>query len=373
VIGLVQVGIQAMADRYTYVPLIGLFIIASWGGYDLASNWRWPAWLRWGTPAVLLGLCASLTVVQVRYWRDNFSLFQHAVSLDPENLLAQHNLGISYADIGDYTSAVEHLAAAIKIAPTYGTLYSDMGWYQARLGKYADAIESFRTALKMGAPEGPARWGLAVALAEQGQLSEAETEIVAGLQLTPVSWEAHDEYGMILIRMGRPEEALGQFLQAAKLEPGSPSARLHAAKVLERLGRFSEAVVQYRQILATDPETVEALNALAWMLATSPDRAVRNGAESVRLAEQACRLTQDRVPEILGTLGAAYAESGRFDDATAAAERAAKVAASLGKQELAGKYEELAQLFRTHQALHEPVSQNNHASHATDSDAGFRR
>jgi len=353
VIGLVQVGIQSMADRYTYVPLIGLFIILAWGGYGMIHSWQNAPVLVFGPPATVLLVCALLTANQVGYWNNSVALFQHALNMEAANLTAEYNLGASYAKHGQLELASQHLENAIKISPEYGTSYNTLGLIQNLQGKYADAEESFRTALKFGGAAATSHYGLAVALEKQGKPEEAADECLAVLKLTPDLWDPHDEYGVILQLQGKLKEALDEFLLAIKLQPMVPLPHLHAGGVLRQVGRTSEAVQQYQQALKLDPELVEALNDLAWIRASSPDSALRNGAEAVRLAERACHLTHNEAPLLLGTLGAAYAAAGKFDAAAATAEMASTLAASQGKQQLAEKNQQLAELFRLHKAYFE--------------------
>jgi tetratricopeptide (TPR) repeat protein len=198
VIGLVQVGIQSIADRYTYVPLIGLFIVIAWLGCELAEKWRVPpALLRTLSVAIIIA-CISVTITQVGYWKNSFTLFQHALRLNPNNFLVEVNLAMSYEAKEQHEPALEHLIKATKINPYFGETYNKMGGVQLWLGNYADAVESFNTALKLHASAALAHYGLALAFEKQDKLSEATEQIQAALVLDPINSEYIEERDLIL-------------------------------------------------------------------------------------------------------------------------------------------------------------------------------
>jgi tetratricopeptide (TPR) repeat protein len=198
VIGLVQVGIQSIADRYTYVPLIGLFIVIAWLGCELAEKWRVPpALLRTLSVAIIIA-CIPVTIAQVGYWKNSFTLFQHALRLNPNNFLVEVNLAMSYEAKEQHEPALEHLIKATKINPYFGETYNKMGGVQLWLGNYADAVESFNTALKLHASAALAHYGLALAFEKQDKLSEATEQIQAALVLDPINSEYIEERDLIL-------------------------------------------------------------------------------------------------------------------------------------------------------------------------------
>ncbi len=353
VIGLVQVGIQSMADRYTYVPLIGLFIVVAWGGYDLARKCQLRPAAFWSMPLLVIAACVPLTIKQVGYWRNNFTLFEHALRLNPNNFFAENNLAISYVNRGELEPALEHFIKSAKLNPHFGKIYSNIGQVQISLGRYEEAVEPFRTALRCDPKLASAHYGLAVTLEKEGNRAQAIQHLVTAIELAPDLWEAHDELGVLLQKEGKNEKALDHLFQAARLKPGSAVVRSHLAAALDQSGRATEAAAQYREALNLNPDMPGVLNNLAWMLATHPDPAVRNGTEAVRLAEHACQLTHYQAPLPVGTLAATYAEAGRFEEAIATARKAEALAAAEGKQELAAKNRKLAELFGRHQAFHE--------------------
>jgi Flp pilus assembly protein TadD len=190
-------------------------------------------------------------------------------------------------------------------------------------------------------------------LIQQNKLGDAAEELNAWLRLTPDNWEAADTLGGVLTRMDRPSEALSHFNEAARINPTNALVRCHLAMTLDQLGRTREEISQYREALKIEPQTVEALNNLAWILAANPSPEIRDGSEAVRLSEQACRLTGYRIPALVGTLGAAYAETGRFEEAARMADQAAAMGAAAGNTVLAERAGKMAELFRGGEPFHD--------------------
>jgi tetratricopeptide (TPR) repeat protein len=198
VIGLVQVGIQSMADRYTYVPLIGLFIIAAWLGNELLQQFNIRPPLTQIIATVMVAACLSMTWIQVSYWKNSFTLFQHALRLNPNNFFVEVNLALAYEAQGNHRAAAEHLTQATHINPTFGEAYNKLGWVQTELQQYADAVESFGQALKCHGTPGLAHYGMAIALEKLGRLDEAAEHIQSAMTLEPGNQEDIDEYNLIL-------------------------------------------------------------------------------------------------------------------------------------------------------------------------------
>jgi tetratricopeptide (TPR) repeat protein len=279
VIGLVQVGSQSMADRYTYIPSIGLFILLAWAAAELsrrAYDFLRATFLLLG--AVVLLTCFVLAHHQLGYWRDSESLFRHALAVTPDNLTSELNLGTALITHGKLDEAADCFERVLRFQPDFTEAQSNLGYILAAKGQYAEAIEKYRAVLAT-----------------------------------------------------QPRFAQAHFLLA------------HA---LQAQGKLPQAIAECRLTLEINPDHPPVLNDLAWTLATSADAATRNGAEAVRLAERACRLTKYREAQFVGTLAAAYAEAGRFQEAVAAAEKARDLAAHSGQTQIAQRNEELLQLYR---------------------------
>jgi tetratricopeptide (TPR) repeat protein len=288
VIGLVQVGMQGMADRYTYVPLIGLFIAITWGVWDVLSGWRYARLVMIVASVAVLAACMTLTAAQVRWWRNSETLARHALAVTATNVPMEMVLGDALLEQGKFEEAARHFEEAAKISPSFVPIQNH----------------------------------LVIALAGQGKV----------------------------------DEAIAVCRIALKIEPHAVRPHYMLANLLSQRGQWLEAIAEYQTTLRIDPNHPLALNDLAWLLATAPDARLRNGAEAVELAEKACRLTDYKVPLLVSTLAAAYAEAGRFDDAVKTAEQAITLATADGEKALVVKTRESLELYQAHEAYHEPAS-----------------
>jgi len=296
VIGIVQVGLQSMADRYTYIPLIGLFIIVAWGAAEVAE--RWPR-RRAALPAVatlVLAACAITARAQVETWRDSLTLWQHAVDVTSENTWARYNLGVvlvqagrvdegiarfrdvlradpNYADVhidlgnalaarGAIDEAIAEFATVVRLRPDYAEARSAYGNLLRSRGRNADAIAQYREALRLDPSLATAHNELGNALTDDGRFSDAIVEYAAAVRLAPGFAEAHNNVGAALARAGKSDEAIGEFLEALRLKPDDATFHYNAALMLERLGRTKEAVEHLRAALKANPGHDAARRAL---------------------------------------------------------------------------------------------------------------
>jgi tetratricopeptide (TPR) repeat protein len=287
VIGLVQVGSQAMADRYTYVPLIGIFIALVWLVAESSKEWPYRRPVLAVFSGLVLAGCLAQTSTQAGYWQNSETLARHALAVTPANSPMQLLLGDALMDHGKPEEAGEHFAEAVRICP--------------------DNV--------------PALCGQAMAADVQGKLSEAADICQAALKLLPRDPKIHYIFG----------------------------------NTLSAQGKLPEAIAEYQAALKYDPKQILAMNDLAWLLATASDARYRDGPEAVRLAESACQLSNHQVTLYMGTLGAAYAEAGRFADAVKTAQSAVALAAAEKKPALIKKNRELLEFYQAGQPYHEPA------------------
>ncbi|MGD0350881.1 MAG: tetratricopeptide repeat protein [Verrucomicrobiota bacterium] len=338
VIGLVQAGWQAMADRYAYLPAIGLFISVVWGMAEVASTAKL---LRAGFvsgAAVLTLACLLITRHQINYWRDAVTLFSHVVEVTGESVTGNFNLGHALWRAGDLDGAVRNYRIVNRIEPDTPDVYYHLGAvlllqkkYEAAETQFGEAETRYLTAARVQANAGNA--GFSQLLMQAAHMAEVQKN-VAALYETLRAKPTRD----IRDRIAVLQTELGQ-LQTTALGPFQTG-----------LGQFQDAAGHYNEALRLNPDSTGALNNLAWLLATCSDASVRNGARAVQLAERACQLTDYRQTLFVGTLAAAYAEAGRFNDAMATAEKAIALAEENHEPELLQKNRELLELYRAHQS-----------------------
>ncbi|MBV9610965.1 MAG: tetratricopeptide repeat protein [Acidobacteriaceae bacterium] len=235
VIGIVQVGAQARADRYMYLPIVGLLIMLAWGAIDLSR--RWPRW----KPAIAVcalaacAACAISTSVQIEYWRNSETLFAHALSVTQRNYVAHHNLGLAIAsEPGRLPEAVQHYRAALEIRPDSVEAHSDFGNALAQMGQLNDAAAEYYTALRLAPDSAIPHNNLGNALFRMGRLPAAIAEYQTAVRIQPDYAEAHNNLGAALASIGRTPEAIEQFKSALRLNPGYQQARSNLALAEQR-------------------------------------------------------------------------------------------------------------------------------------------
>jgi len=278
IIGLVQVGEQAMADRYTYIPLIGPVISLVWLGAEFFQSRKF---FLVAVSTVTLVACIGLTNRQLQFWRDTVVLAGHNVAVTPQNASAYFMLGLGLEHAGETNRAIPCYRVATAIFP--------------------GNIEAHRN--------------LAYLLRRQDHLAAAE-----------------EEYNTLLA-----------------MNPDDLATQLGLADIFNHLGRPDKAVSHFNEALRIKPDSTEAMNNLAWTLATSPEANVRDGKRAVELAKRTCTLTDFKQTIFVGTLAAAYAEAGRFDEAIATAKKACALATVAGETDLLKKNQELLNLYQNHQ------------------------
>jgi Tfp pilus assembly protein PilF len=225
VIGLVTIGVgQAMADRYYYVPSIGLFVALVFGVAELASMWRIGRRTIVAVTAVMLVLLASVTAVQTSRWRDTDTLFQHTLSVTTDNLLVEYNYGYDLMRRGEYDRAMPHLAQALRIEPRFFAALVYMGLALEKQSKPREAIAFYARAVGVDPNNADVRTNLGLLLAREGRFSEAAAQLNEVLRLTPNSAEAHSNLGGVLLMAGEPEKSIPYLSTALRLKPGLAAA-----------------------------------------------------------------------------------------------------------------------------------------------------
>jgi tetratricopeptide (TPR) repeat protein len=285
VIGFVQVGDQSHADRYTYLPQIGIYLILIWGMTELTVSWRYQRQLLGAAAVGTMVVLTICTWKQTAVWRDGESLWRHALACTSDNYTAENNLGYVLAAQGRVIEAIEHYRKALEINPCYAEADNNLGRIFLDEGRLSEAKEYFRRAIqiKPGAEEAHNNLGivlvgqgdvtgafqqyqkaielnrdyaevynnLAILLASQGRFAESETNYHTALGLKPDYALARDNFGLLLVRQGRMAEAMAQWEQALKINPDDAVAHDYLGIALADQGRMAEAAEHFQKSLAS--------------------------------------------------------------------------------------------------------------------------
>ena len=257
VIGLVQVGLQAMADRYTYVPFIGLFIMVAMGVPDILSGWRYRGIVMAISGGLLLAIFMAITWLQVQYWQNGVTLFEHALEVTPNNPLSQSSLGAALADQGKTQEAIAHYTEALRIKPYNAEVHNNLGAALIQQGKIQEAIIHYTEALRINPEYVEAHYNLGNALARQGNTQEAIVHYTEVLRIKPDDADAHNNLGNALSEQGKIEEAIAHYTEALRIVPHDVMVHNNLGNALARQGNIREAIVHYTEALWINPDFAE--------------------------------------------------------------------------------------------------------------------
>lgn len=350
VIGLVQVGSQSMADRYSYVPLIGIFIALIWGIHEFTKTAKPLAIIL---SAIAIVACAVGSRIQVQYWQNAVTIFERALAVTKDNFTAHLNLGVMLGKRGNVSESIEHYRAALKLQPGHGETHYNLANALARIGETTEAISHYQAALRAKPTDAEAHNNLASVFQSQGEILLAIKHFQDALHIQPDYPEAHYNLALILIRQQRIPEAIIHLNEALRAQLGNEQAHYQLGTLLVGQGRLELAIIHFREAVKLKPDWPIALNYLARILATSRDPKIRNGEEAVKLAGNACKLVNFENIAYLDTLGTAYAEKGDFAEAIRAAEKAKDLAMAAGQKAVGEQIELHIHQYRSGQPLRE--------------------
>jgi tetratricopeptide (TPR) repeat protein len=266
VIGLVQVGAQARADRYMYIPVIGLLVILAWGVKDLVSKWRHLRIAAALAAAVVLPAAAVCTRLQLSHWKDSAALFKHALDVTTDNFVMENNYANLLSDTGRTEQAIEHYQKALKLRPWSAEVYTNLGNALMDLDRLEDAIEHYKKAVTLAPDLAAAHHNLARALARNRANAEAIVEYREAVRLKPGYAEAWSGLGFELARQGVLEEAVECYNKAIAIEPDNIIAHGRLGLALAALRRDDEAIEQFRIVLKARPDDFEMHFNLGFLL-----------------------------------------------------------------------------------------------------------
>lgn len=263
VIGLVQVGAQAHADRYMYAPLLGILVAAVWGASELAARWAVPRRVAVALSVAVVTACAAATDVQSAYWQDGIALWQHAVSVTPPNSHARSNLGVSLAAAGRQTDAIAEYREAIAIDPGLPQAHYNLGLALVATHDTGGAIAEFREAVRLRPDYASAHDSLGNALMDAHQVDAAVAEYREALRIRPDDAKVHNNLGTAFAEAGRPADAAREFIAAVGLEPQRAEWQYAAGIACALQGDEARAIEYLREAVRLDPRHERARRALA--------------------------------------------------------------------------------------------------------------
>jgi tetratricopeptide (TPR) repeat protein len=326
VIGIVEVGLQGQADRYTYLPHVGLYIALAWLAADVARSLRYRKEILAAVGSGIVIVLSACAWKQTTYWRNSETLWRHTLAVTTDNDVALTNLG---------------------------TLLMERG-------QLDDALSNFQTALAVRSPSEHRHYNLSLALihdsvgnvlARKGRLDDAIVQLRQAIELRPDFPDAHYNLGTALFQKGDLDGAIGEWRTTLSIHPYDAGAHTGLGNALVQKGLLREAVDHYEKALQSEPDAILPLNNLAWVMSTGPDDSLRNNKVAVELATKASRLSKDNNPVFIRTLAAAYAQAGQFEKAIQTARHALKLANAQGVRDLAIQIQEEVDLYQRRMPL----------------------
>jgi tetratricopeptide (TPR) repeat protein len=324
VIGLVQVGGAALADRYTYLSATGIFIMVGFGGCDLAKRLALPKMVLPAAGGLILAACLALTENQLRFWQNGEKLFRHTIAVTKDNDVALVDLGVALDAQGRFEEALVYYHEAVRLVPGRYQVHNNLGNILDHLGRTSEALAEYREAVR----------------------------------LKPDMAFLHNGTGQMLAKLGRFEEATAEFTEAARLDPNYASPHLELAQLSFRQGRDAEGVNELRAALRIDPDNFQILATAAHYLAANENAAARDGHIALNLAIKANELTSHTQPMVFDVLGMAFAETGDFTNAQTCAQNALDLATA-AQMKQTGPISQRLELYKNHQPWRESFRATN--------------
>ena len=258
VIGIIQVGPQAMADRYTYIPMTGLFIIIAWGFSDLSTKWHYRKIVLTLFAVIILSVLAVRTYSQLGYWRSSIALFEHAVNITENNCLAHNNLGAALLEKGKFDEAVLHIKEALRIEPGCKAALYNLGAALSAQGKPDEAVLHYNDVLKINPKDAIVHNNLADVLSAQGKPDKAVLHYNEALEIDPDYASAHCGFGSLLIKQKKFKKAMFHLTEAIRINPDYAEAYNNIGVVFSRLNKFKEASTFFSKAIQVKPDFTEA-------------------------------------------------------------------------------------------------------------------
>jgi Flp pilus assembly protein TadD len=262
VIGLIQVGFQSMADRFTYVPLVGVFICVAWGVAEAVAGRPYARVAAGASATVVVVACVAATRVQLQFWQDSVTLFRRAVTVTSGNFVAHGNLGVALCNQDRFEEGIAHLEEAVRLSPRYAYAHNHLGRAYFSVGRTDEAIGHLRKAVELNPNDAAAHNNLGIALAQMGGRERAITEFTEAVRLRSDYALAHANLGAVLVSAGRIVDGLPHLREAVRLKPDFAEAHFYLGEALARQGKTREAREEFNAAVKLDPNLSDARRAL---------------------------------------------------------------------------------------------------------------
>jgi protein O-mannosyl-transferase len=309
VIQLVQTGSHAMADRYTYIPSLGVFILAVWGAYELTRRWRYQVMVLSVAGCAVIVLCLRLTRQQLGYWQDSETIFRHAIAVTENNYIAHHSLGFTLGKNGRTDEAIGEFQEAIRLKPDFAKAHDNLGTTLLGKGQINEAINEFQEAIHLAPDDADAHNNLGNALLKENQIDEAIDQYQEAIRLKPDLIEAHYDLGNALGKKGQTAGAISQYQEAIRLKPDYAEAHNNLGTALGMEGQTAAAISQYQEAIRLKPDFAEARNNLGTALGMKGQTAA-----AISQYQEAIRLKPD-FAEAHDNLAKLFAAGGQLNEA----------------------------------------------------------
>jgi protein O-mannosyl-transferase len=395
VIGLVHVGSQRIADRYTYLPSIGILLMATWAAAEFSSAKAYRKIICSLLGGVIIAAMLIATRTQLTYWQNSITLYKHTLAITSDNCIIESNLGIALMHQNRLPESFEHLSRAlamhpndflpnanmasvlmlqkqpeqamfyinkaVKISPKDPMILWQKGLVLEMQGKVTEAIQAYEESLKYNRNDADSWYHLGTVKNSKGLFDAAEEAFRQCLKINPNHVQAGVNLGSLLQTENRMEEAAGCYRMVLRNEPNDYVICFALASISANTGKLSESIGYYRDTLRFKPDHTPALNDLAWILAAAPDTQIRNPQEAMSLVRKACELTDFKNPSFLDTLAVAYAANNQFKEAIETAQKAIDLANAAGQTDLASRMKKRLQLYQASKPYYDPPLKQQHA------------
>jgi len=319
VIGLVQAGEQRMADRYAYVPLIGLFIIIAWGTSDLTARWKFQKIILGLSAILVIAVLSICTFFQTSHWCNSKTLFEHALKVTKQNHLAYNKVAYSLMEEGKYNEAINLIQQALRLKPYYVEALNNLGFSYTKLNRWQQAVEAYERAVTIRPRFANAQYNLGIAYLHLGRSIEAINAFKKATSSEPDYAEAYFFLGIIHTRLGYLNEAVKDFEQTVKIKPDFAQAHYYLGTVYGKLGRSDDEMKAYLQAIKIKPDYAEAQNNLGAVY-----HQLGRYDEAIQAFKRATAAKSDYV-EAYNNLGIIFDQLGLFQEAANAYTNVVKI------------------------------------------------